>query len=100
MRRRAAAIAAFSAVLAFTGLAAPAVGVAQDDPGTKFWNIDVNHNREIAYWAARLGVKRSQLITAVAATGPRVRDVARYLRNRQERSAPHEGPTSRLRLTE
>jgi hypothetical protein len=49
--------------------------------------IDVSQNRDIAFWAARLGVRRSQLITAVAATGPRACDVARYLRNRRERAA-------------
>lgn len=50
MRRRAtaaiASAAAFSAVLAVAALAAPAAGAAQDDSGTRFWNIDVNHNRD------------------------------------------------------
>lgn len=48
MRRRAtAAIAtAFSAVLAVAALAGPAAGAGQDDSGTKFWNIDVNHDRD------------------------------------------------------
>ncbi|MFG1669969.1 hypothetical protein [Streptomyces sp. Y7] len=50
MRRRATAAiataAAFSAVLAVAALAAPAAGAGQDDSGTKFWNIDVNHDRD------------------------------------------------------
>ncbi|WP_405584910.1 hypothetical protein [Streptomyces sp. NBC_01190] len=53
MRRRAAtatatatAATAFSAVLAVTALAAPATGAPKIDSGTKFWNIDVNHNRD------------------------------------------------------
>lgn len=50
MRRRATAAiataAAFSAVLAVAALAAPAAGADQDDSGTQFWNIDVNHDRD------------------------------------------------------
>jgi hypothetical protein len=50
MRRRATAAAftaaALSAVLAVSALAVPAAGAGQDDSGTTFWNIDVNHDRD------------------------------------------------------
>ena len=36
--------AALSAALAVAALAVPAAGAGQDDSGTAFWNIDVNHN--------------------------------------------------------
>lgn len=45
--------------------------------------IDVNQNRDIAYWAEKLGVTRTQLIAAVAAAGPEVADVERKLRLRR-----------------
>jgi hypothetical protein len=45
--------------------------------------IDVNQNCDIAYWANKLGVTRTQLIAAVAAAGPDVDDVERKLRQRR-----------------
>jgi uncharacterized protein DUF3606 len=45
--------------------------------------IDVNQNRDIAYWAERFGVTRTQLIAAIAAAGPDVVDVERKLRQRR-----------------
>ena len=45
--------------------------------------IDVNQNRDIAYWADKFGVTRSQLIAAVAAAGPDAADVERKLRQRR-----------------
>jgi hypothetical protein len=45
--------------------------------------IDVNQNRDIAYWAEKFGVTRTQLIAAVAAAGPDVADVERKLRHRR-----------------
>jgi len=45
--------------------------------------IDVNQNRDIAYWAEKFGVTKTQLIAAVAAAGPDVADVERKLRQRR-----------------
>lgn len=47
--------------------------------------IDVNRKDDIQYWAAHLGVSRAQLIAAVAAAGPEVRDVETRIRRERAR---------------
>ncbi|MGW1725071.1 hypothetical protein ACWCQK_19300 [Streptomyces sp. NPDC002306] len=85
MRRHTTAVAAtaaaFSAVLAVGALAAPAV--AQDDSGTKFWNIDVNHNRDytVGVEAAR---KRVFTIGATVTDPNGVRSVSFDLRHGED----------------
>ncbi|MFD9001970.1 hypothetical protein ACFV0T_13510 [Streptomyces sp. NPDC059582] len=85
MRRRATAAtataAAFSAVLAVVALAVPAA--AQDDSVTKFWNIDVNHNRDytVGVEAAR---KRVFTIGATVSDPNGVRSVSFELRHGEE----------------
>ena len=60
--------------------------------------IDVNRNDDIERWAKRLGVTRTRLIAAVAASGPRVDDVAARIRREQgrEREAPPREPNRRV----
>jgi hypothetical protein len=55
--------------------------------------IDVNHNRNIDFWAGRLGVTRARLIAAVAAAGPDAQAVEAWLlhaRTSRPRSARRE----------
>ncbi|MGW7718486.1 hypothetical protein ACWGKK_29840 [Streptomyces chartreusis] len=79
MRRRATAVIAsaapFSAVLAVAALAVPAAGADQVDSGTKFWNIDVNHDRDytVGVEAAR---KRVFSVSATVSDPSGVRSVS------------------------
>ncbi|GHG92070.1 hypothetical protein [Streptomyces lanatus] len=72
MRRRATAAiataAAFSAVLGVAALAVPAAGVGQDDSGTKFWNIDVNHDRD--YTVGVAAVQKRVFSVSATVTDP------------------------------
>ncbi|QXE38676.1 hypothetical protein KQY30_35085 [Streptomyces sp. GMY02] len=77
MRRRAIA---FGAVLAVTALTAPAAGAAQDDSGTQFWNIDVNHNRDYTV-GVEAAVKRTFTVGATVTDPSGVRSVSYELRN-------------------
>ncbi|MFC8243554.1 hypothetical protein [Streptomyces chartreusis] len=67
--------AAFSAVLAVAALAVPAAGADQDDSGTRFWNIDVNHDRDytVGVEAAR---KRVFSVSATVSGPSGVRSVS------------------------
>ena len=60
--------------------------------------IDVNQNRDIAYWADKFGVARTQLIAAIAAAGPDVADVERKLRQRRTPRATTTRREARRRL--
>jgi len=60
--------------------------------------IDVNQNRDIAYWADKFGVTRTQLIAAIAAAGPDVADVERKLRQRRTPRATTPRREARRRL--
>ncbi|QOV38490.1 hypothetical protein IM697_08970 [Streptomyces ferrugineus] len=89
MRRRATAAiataAAFSAVLAVNALAVPAAGADQDDSGTTFWNIDVNHDRDytVGVEAAR---KRVFSVSATVSDPSGVQSVSYELWHGEDRA--------------
>ncbi|MFC5216909.1 hypothetical protein [Streptomyces coerulescens] len=89
MRRRATAViataAAFSAVLGVAALAVPAAGAGQDDAGTKFWNIDVNHNRDYTVGVAA-AQKRVFSVSATVTDPSGVQSVSYELWHGQDRA--------------
>ncbi|MFE7123923.1 hypothetical protein [Streptomyces sp. NPDC057617] len=78
--RRHATVAAFSAVLAVAALAAPAAGAAQDDSGTRFWNIDVNHDRDYTV-GVEATLKRTFSVSATVTDPSGIRSVSYELRH-------------------
>ena len=49
-------------------------------PGPQDRNtINQNQPHEVKYWAAKFGVTEAKLLNAIAAVGPKVADVQRYL---------------------
>ncbi|TXS40163.1 hypothetical protein EAO75_34710 [Streptomyces sp. uw30] len=106
MRRRATAVtataAAFSAVLAVAALAVPAAGADSDDSGTRFWNIDVNHDRDytVGVEAAR---KRVFSVSATVTDPSGVRSVSYELWHGADRANADGvlvGPSDCVKLNE
>ncbi|MFJ7073125.1 hypothetical protein [Streptomyces sp. NPDC098781] len=106
MRRRATAVtataAAFSAVLAVAALAVPAAGAGQEDSGTEFWNIDVNHDRDytVGVDATR---KRLFSVSATVSDPSGVESVTYELWHGEERATADGvlvGPSRCLKLNE